>query len=41
MVSRVVLSPQHAKSLISALGENIKKYEKSFGNVDKTKFPIN
>jgi Protein of unknown function (DUF3467) len=29
--SRVILSPQHAKRLLKALGENITRYEKSNG----------
>lgn len=31
--SRVVMTPQHAKRLMRALTENIKKFEKQFGNV--------
>ena len=31
--SRVVLTPQHAKRLISALSENLKKYESNFGEI--------
>ncbi|MEP7267768.1 MAG: DUF3467 domain-containing protein [Saprospiraceae bacterium] len=32
--SRIVLTPQHAKRLMGALGDNIKKYEAQFGKVD-------
>jgi hypothetical protein len=32
--SRIVLTPQHAKRLIAALADNIKKYEAQFGNVE-------
>ncbi|MCC5920026.1 MAG: DUF3467 domain-containing protein [Cyclobacteriaceae bacterium] len=43
--SRVVMTPEHAKRLLYALQENIKKYEKSFGSVRQSegapKFPIN
>ncbi len=43
--SRVVITPEHAKRLIGALQENIKKYENTFGpikqNDDAPKFPIN
>ncbi|WP_020567232.1 DUF3467 domain-containing protein [Neolewinella persica] len=31
--SRVILTPQHAKRLLSALADNIKKYEKQFGPI--------
>ncbi len=31
--SRIVLTPQHAKRLMMALGDNIKKYENQFGEV--------
>ncbi len=43
--SRVVITPEHAKRLLSALDDNIKKYEDTFGPIKKTdeapKFPIN
>lgn len=31
--SRVILTPQHAKRMLSALADNIDRYEKSFGTV--------
>ena len=31
--SRIILAPQHAKSLLRALEDNIKKYESQFGEV--------
>ena len=31
--SRIILAPQHAKSLLNALQENIKKYEEQFGEI--------
>ena len=31
--SRIVLTPEHAKRLLNALQENIKKYESVFGSV--------
>ena len=31
--SRIVLTPQHAKRLLKALGENIKKYEAAHGAI--------
>jgi hypothetical protein len=34
--SRVILSPQHAKRFVSALQENISRYEKSFGEIKPT-----
>lgn len=43
--SRIVITPEHAKRLLTALKENIEKYEDSFGPIKKTdeapKFPIN
>lgn len=32
--SRVITSPSHAKKLLAALEDNIKKYEQRFGKVD-------
>jgi hypothetical protein len=31
--SRVILTPQHAKRLMMALRDNIKRYEDSFGTI--------
>lgn len=39
LVSRVILSPQHAKALSNALDENIKKFEDRFGSIKKDKYP--
>lgn len=43
--SRIVVTPEHAKRLLGALQENIRKYEDSFGPIKKTdeapKFPMN
>ena len=43
--SRVVLTPEHAKRLLVALSENIKKYENQHGSItladEAVKFPIN
>jgi hypothetical protein len=33
--SRVILTPQHAKRLLKALVDNVKKFEKQFGNIDE------
>jgi len=39
--SRVIMSPGHVKRVISALQENLKKYESQFGNVEKADAPSN
>jgi len=43
--SRIVLTPEHAKRLLVALNENVKKYEEQNGNIkqsdDTVKFPMN
>jgi hypothetical protein len=43
--ARIVITPEHAKRLLSALSDNITKYEETFGPIKKTeeapKFPIN
>jgi len=43
--SRVVVTPEHAKRLLSALQDNIQKYEQNFGEIknvgDSPKFPMN
>ena len=31
--ARIIMTPQHAKSLLRALDENIKKYEEQFGEI--------
>ena len=31
--SRIILTPEHAKRLLQALGENIEKYEKIHGSI--------
>jgi len=31
---RIVMSPQHAKALLKALGENLINYEKKFGQIN-------
>lgn len=33
LVSRIIVTPGHAKRIISALHDNIKKYEQKFGTV--------
>lgn len=37
--SRVILTPQHAKRFLKALNENLKKFERSFGEVDEVTGP--
>lgn len=43
--ARVIVTPEHAKRLLSALKENIEKYEANFGSIKQThgapKFPMN
>ena len=43
--SRIVISPEHAKRLVGALVDNIRKYENAFGPIKQTeespKFPMN
>ena len=42
--SRVILTPQHAKRLVNALGENIKRFEKEHGIIkdyEKAAIPLN
>lgn len=43
--SRVIITPEHAKRLLAALGDNIDKYEATFGPIKQTheapKFPMN
>jgi len=34
LVSRVILTPGHAKRLLQALQENIRRYEEQFGAID-------
>lgn len=43
--SRIVITPEHAKRLLAALADNVKKYETSFGEIKHTQdapsFPMN
>ncbi|MBI1306835.1 MAG: DUF3467 domain-containing protein [Bacteroidetes bacterium] len=43
--SRIILSPQHAKRLLAALNENVRKYEDNFGEIESHEqfptFPMN
>jgi hypothetical protein len=37
--SRVILSPGHFKRMISAMNENMKKYEDQFGTITESEVP--
>ncbi|MDX1942650.1 MAG: DUF3467 domain-containing protein [Saprospiraceae bacterium] len=37
--ARIILTPQHAKRLLNALNDNIKKYESQFGLIDEPEQP--
>ena len=37
--SRIIMAPQHAKGLLSALHDNIKKYESQFGEIKQLSGP--
>ena len=37
--SRIIISPQHAKRLLGALNDNIKRYEASHGNIIELEQP--
>jgi len=39
VVSRVVSSPGHMKRIVSALEENLKKYEMRFGTIEQSPAP--
>ena len=39
VMSRVIISPGHMKRMISALEENVKKYEARFGTVQAAEEP--
>lgn len=42
--SRIILTPQHAKRLLKALGDNINKFEQAHGEIrdyDKAPLPLN
>jgi hypothetical protein len=40
-VARVFLSPGHMKRIVSALQDNIKKYEEQFGKIEEAQAPKN
>lgn len=37
--SRIILTPQHAKRLLKALGENIQRFESNHGEIKDTEQP--
>ena len=37
--SRIILTPQHAKRLLKALGENIHRFESTHGKIEETEQP--
>jgi hypothetical protein len=37
LVSRIIVSPGHVKRIVSALNDNLKKYEQKFGEVTTIK----
>ncbi|WP_299112914.1 DUF3467 domain-containing protein [uncultured Winogradskyella sp.] len=42
--SRIILTPQHAKRLVKALSENVKRFENAHGTIkdyDQPQIPIN
>ena len=39
--SRIIVSPAHFKRMVMALRDNLKKYEKSFGNIESSEAPEN
>ncbi|MEA1986117.1 MAG: DUF3467 domain-containing protein [Candidatus Marinimicrobia bacterium] len=41
VLSRIILSPQHAKALLNTLSFNVKKYEEMFGEIKKINHPQN
>ena len=38
--SRIIITPEHAKRLMKALAENVKKYENQFGKIDEPENPV-
>lgn len=38
--SRIIMTPENAKNLLFALRDNVQKYEKTFGEIER-KMPVN
>lgn len=36
LVSRIIISPAHFKRMVTALADNLKKYEEKFGKIEPT-----
>jgi hypothetical protein len=44
LTSRIILTPQHAKRFLSALGDNVRRFEKAHGEIkdyQQPPMPIN
>jgi hypothetical protein len=39
LATRVIVSPSHAKRIVAALAENVKKYEEKFGAIEQSQTP--
>ena len=39
LVSRIILTPGHAKRILTALTDNIRKYEERFGEIKASQIP--
>lgn len=39
MVGRIITSPGHAKRILAALEDNIKRYEDNFGKIEESQEP--
>lgn len=39
LMSRVVMTPGHAKRILAALAENVRNYEEHFGAINVAQFP--
>lgn len=39
--SRVIVSPSHFKRMVTAMAENLKKYEDQFGQIEPSEAPSN
>jgi len=39
--ARIIVSPGHLKRMVSALGENLKRYEESYGKIEAVESPGN
>lgn len=40
VLSRVILSPSHAKRFLAALVQNVERYEKRFGTIQDSRDPV-